>query len=500
MAQAAVVAIPARLTSSCNSSSAFHARPVVNPVLFGVLGYVLFQYAVGIYVSRRIRTETDYLIAGRSLGYGLAVFTIFATWFGAETTIGAAGAIYQDGLSGGTADPFGYGACLLLMGLVFAVPLWRRKLTTLADVFRQRFSPGVERLAVVLMIPTSLLWAAAQIRAFGQVLSAASGLEVTIMITAAALIVIAYTAFGGMLADAWTDLVQGIALLIGLVILFFVVIGDTGLDGMRQIPVERLHFFGGPETALLAMIEAWAVPVCGSVLAAELVQRVIATRTPQIARNASLIAAGMYLLFGMIPVTLGLMGPTLVPGLEHSEQILPSIAEQYLPSVLYVIFAGALVSAILSTVDSALLVASGLVSHNLIVPLWPEMTEAQKVRVARRGVALFGALAYVMALYAEGVYTLVEEASSFGSAGIFVALVIGLFSQWGGPKSAAASLVAGVVAWVLGAYVLDLTYPYLVSLAAALAGYASFALLERGRSSASGAGSSDEEWIGHGRQ
>jgi Na+/proline symporter len=453
----------------------------VNLVLLGVLGYVLFQFAVGIYVSRRIRTETDYLVAGRSLGYGLAIFTIFATWFGAETTIGAAGAIYDEGLAGGTADPFGYGACLLLMGLVFAVPLWRRKLTTLGDLFRQRFSGRVEKLAVVLMIPTSLLWAAAQIRAFGQVLSASSGLEVTLTITLAAAIVIAYTAFGGLLADAWTDVVQGIALIIGLVVLFVVVLRDTGVDALSAIPAERLRLFGGPETPLLAVVEAWAIPVCGSVLAAELVQRVIATRTPEIARRSSLVAAGLYLLFGMIPVTLGLMGTALVPGLEHGEQILPRIAAQYLPGFLYVIFAGALVSAILSTVDSALLVAAGLMSHNLVVPLRPGMTEAQKVRVARWGVALFGALAYVIALHAQGVYALVEEASAFGSAGIFVALVIGLFTRWGGAASAAAALLCGIGAWVLGAYVLALPYPYLGSLAAALAGYSVAALVERGR-------------------
>lgn len=452
----------------------------MNLVTLGVLAYVVFQFAVGMYVSRRIRTETDYLIAGRSLGYGLAIFTIFATWFGAETTIGAAGAIYDEGLAGGTADPFGYAACLLVMGAVFAVPLWRRRLTTLADLFRIRFSPRVEKLAVVLMVPTSLLWAAAQIRAFGQVLSAASGFEVTLTITAAALIVIAYTAWGGMLADAWTDLVQGIALMIGLVVVFVVVLRDTGVHALRQIPAERLQLFGGPDATLLSTVEAWAVPVCGSVLAAELVQRVIATRTPQTARNSSFIAAAMYLAFGMIPVTLGLMGPSLVPGLEHPEQILPRIAQQYLPGVLYVVFAGALVSAILSTVDSALLVASGLMSHNLIVPLRPGITEAQKVRVARWGVAVFGVLAYVMALHAEGVYALVEEASAFGSAGIFVALVIGLFSRWGGPASAAASLLVGIVAWVLGAYVLDLPYPYLVSLAAALLAYAAVALVDRG--------------------
>lgn len=450
----------------------------MNLVLAGVLGYVVLQFAIGIVVSRRIRTETDYLLAGRSLGYGLAVFTIFATWFGAETTVGAAGAIYDGALSGAAGDPFGYGLCLLLMGAVFAVPLWRRKLTTLADLFRIRFSPGVERLAVLLMVPTSLLWAAAQIRAFGQVLSASSGLEVHLTITFAALIVIAYTAFGGLLADAWTDLVQGIALMVGLVVVFAMVLRDTGWAPLAQVPAERWRPFAGVEGGLLGVAEQWAIPVFGSVVAAELVARVIATRTPRVARRSSLVAGGIYLLFGMIPVLLGMMGAVLVPGLEHGEQVLPMIAQRYLPGALYVVFAGALVSAILSTVDSALLVASSLVSHNLIVPLRPGISEAAKVRIARYGVALFGAVAYGMALYAEGVYALVEEASAFGSAGIFVVVTLGLFTRWGGPRAAASSLLAGVGVWIAGAYVLPLTAPYLASLAAAAVAYAAVAAVE----------------------
>ncbi len=107
----------------------------------------------------------------------MASFSIFATWFGAETVVGAAGSIYSDGLSGGSADPFGYGLCLVVLGVVVAAPLWRRQYTTFGDLFRERYSPGVERLAVLLMVPTSVLWAAAQIRAFGQVVSVSSELE-----------------------------------------------------------------------------------------------------------------------------------------------------------------------------------------------------------------------------------------------------------------------------------------------------------------------------------
>ena len=137
----------------------------MNLVVLGVLCYIVAQLGVAFAVSRSVRTEEDYLVAGRRLGYGLTTFTVFATWFGAETCIGSAGAVYTDGLEGGTSDPFGYAGCLLLAGLLLAAPLWRRKITTLADLFRRRYSPGVERLTVLLMVPTSLMWAAAQIRA-----------------------------------------------------------------------------------------------------------------------------------------------------------------------------------------------------------------------------------------------------------------------------------------------------------------------------------------------
>jgi SSS family transporter len=451
----------------------------MNGTLLGITIYVLAQLAIGAWVARRIRTEEDYLVAGRSLGYGLAIFTIFATWFGAETCIGAAGAIYEAGLSGGSADPFGYALCLFFMGAVFAVPLWRRRLTTMADLFRQRFSPGVERFAVLLMVPTSLLWAAAQIRAFGQVISASSGLDVELTITIAAGVVIVYTVSGGLLADAITDLIQGCALIIGLVVLFVAIMLGDGMDAVATIPAERLALFGNGTVPWYEVAESWAIPIFGSVVAAELVSRVIATRSPTVARNSCMIASGVYLAVGLIPVLIGLIGVRYLPGLEHPEQVLPLLAQQHLNPLMYALFAGALLSAILSTVDSTLLVSSSLVSHNIVVPLRPGLGEAQKVRVARIGVATFGVLAYMMALHAEGVYALVEQASAFGSAGIVVIVVFGLFTRRGGPASAFASLLAGVAVWVMGSYVLGLSWAYLAALAAAVGAYVLTALVER---------------------
>jgi Na+/proline symporter len=162
---------------------------------------------------------------------------------------------------------------------------------------------------------------------------------------------------------------------------------------------------------------------------------------------------------------------SLLPGLAEPEQILPALADTYLPTALYVVFTGGLVSAILSTVDSALLMASALVSHNVIVQIRPGLSERAKVRIARTGVAIFGVLAYVMALRAEAVYALVEEASAFGSAGIVTVVFFGLFTRIGGTGSATAALLAGVATWIVGAYLTGWPYPYLTSLAAAVGAY-----------------------------
>ena len=155
--------------------------------LLAIALYMALQFGIGLWVSRRIRTEADYILAGRNLGYLLCTFSIFATWFGAETIVGSAGRSYREGISLASAEPFGYGLCLVLAGVLFAAPLWRRGLTTLADLYRQRFSVTAERVAAIVLIPGSIYWAAAQIRAFGHVISAStSAVDTEIAIAIAA--------------------------------------------------------------------------------------------------------------------------------------------------------------------------------------------------------------------------------------------------------------------------------------------------------------------------
>ena len=109
----------------------------MNLVLGCILAYVASQLLIAFWFSRRRnKTEEDYVVAGRSLGPSMTLFAVFATWFGAETCIGAAGQAYARGLSGVLSDPFGYTLGIILMGALFAAALWKRGLLTLADLFR----------------------------------------------------------------------------------------------------------------------------------------------------------------------------------------------------------------------------------------------------------------------------------------------------------------------------------------------------------------------------
>ena len=420
--------------------------------LVALLLFLVLQLGIGVWVSRRIATEDDYLVGGRRLGTVLTTGSLFATWFGAETVIGASGLVYAGGVTLASAEPFGYALCLLLGGALLARPLWHRGLTTLADLYRQRFGVGVERLAAVLLIPGSVLWAAAQVRAFGQVIAATGGVPVTTAITLAALFTIAYTAVGGLLADAVTDVLQGLILTAGLVVMAGAVVFEVGGLGaavhqLASAPAVNL----APQAAghWLETLETWAIPVLGSLTATEIVGRLIAARSPAVARRGALLAGVLYLGVGLLPVAITLLAAPLVPPMADPEQLLPLVAREFLPPVLSAMFAGSLVAAILSTVDSTLLVASGLLSHNLVVPLAGITRERHKVRVARGGVLAFGAIAYLLAIRADGVFHLVETASAFGSAGAVVTVLGALFTRQGSAGTAAVTLLGGVAGYLL---------------------------------------------------
>lgn len=437
----------------------------MNLELIGISFYVLAMLGLGFYVSKKIKTDDDYFLAGRSLGPSLATFSIFATWFGAETCIGTAGSVYKQGLHSIHADPMGYAVCLLLMGLFFSKILWNKQITTIPDLFRERFSPTTEQLAALIMIPSSIIWAAAQIRAFGQIIHASTDFSVALAISVAAAVVVIYTISGGLLADAYTDLVQGIALIIGLIILLVVMVMDVGGPAAAMSSISKRDFWPpiNDHLTFLGRVELWMVPILGSVMSQELVSRVVASKSAEVARRSSLRACLIYLMVGFIPVIIGFLGVEYFPNLEQPETIMPLLAKNHLSSFLYVIFIGALVSAILSTVDTALLSASALFSHNLIYPFYPGLSERKKILIARTGVLISGVIAYFIAFHSDSITGLIEAATSLGGPSILIVTLIALYVKVGTAKNALIAIVASFVTWIFSHFIFEVEFPVILT-------------------------------------
>ena len=433
-----------------------------------VLAYVALQLAIGAWLSRRVSSKEDYLLGGRRLGLTLVTASMFATWFGAEACVGSASEVYEHGASAVSADPFGYGVSLVLFGLLVAAPLRRRGYTTLADLFAERFSGGVERLVAVLLIPGSVLWAAAQIRAFGHVFASTSEtLTPNVGIAVAALLTIAYTTAGGLLADVYTDLLQASILVVALVAI--TAVAFLRAEGLGGFSAETLTL--SSEQPRLVVFNAWAIPIAGSLFAQELVSRAVAAKTPEIARRGAFLSGALYLAIGLLPVLLGLLARDVLGGAALGENVLAEMARRYLGEFGFVIFVGALISAILSTVDSALLACGALIVQNLIPAVGLAGSQQSKLRAARLCVALLGLVAYALANASESVHSLVEEASAFGSAGVVVAGLFGMFTRVGGPRSAAFALIGGASTYFWAEHVSGSEGSYVWSLAAALGGY-----------------------------
>ncbi|XBQ16247.1 MAG: sodium:solute symporter family protein [Oceanicaulis sp.] len=450
----------------------------MSAITIGLICYVLIQLGIAVWASRRIGGDADYLVAGRRLGVLTLGVSLFATWFGGETVMGASAAIADEGLAGARAEPVGYALCLAAAALLVAGALRAKGYLTLADFFRDRFGPKAEIAAALVSIPTSVIWAAAQLLALASLLSAVTALPVPVAIIMSAGLVMVYTTLGGLLGDVITDVLQSLVVLAGLAVMLVLLIARAGGPAEALAAIEPAQLIlVPPGESWIERVDAFAIPILGSIVAQEMIARFLGAKTARTAVRGGLFAAGLYLVVGVFPLAFGLVGAGIGFDPEAGDLYLPLMAAELLPSALFVMFVGALFSAVLSTVDSALLAVSGLATENLYARARPKAGVREKLYAARALTLVAGLGALAVAFSGETIYGLVEIASSLGSAGLLVSLLIGLHSRFGGEWSALSALAAGLVTIWLADWVFVIPGGFLLSIAIAAAAYGAAGLV-----------------------
>jgi len=454
-------------------------------LLWFVITYWIISVAIGLWVALRVHNTSDYAAAGHSMPLYVVTATVFATWFGSETVLGIPATFLKEGLHGVVADPFGSSLCLILVGLFFAVPLYRKKLLTIGDFYRQQYGRTVEILVTLCIVISYLGWVAAQIKALGLVFNVVSDDMIskeTGMLVGAATVMV-YTLFGGMLSVAITDFIQMIIIMLGMVYIAWDLSGTAGGVGVViQHAADAGKFNFWPEWhwgEVIAFFAAWITMMLGSIPQQDVFQRVTSSKNEKTARNASLLGGSLYFMFAFIPMFLAYSATLIDPDLvrqyldSDSQLILPKLILTHSPLFAQVMFFGALLSAIKSCASATLLAPSVTFAENVVRGFYRHMTDDQLLKVMRIVVLVFTVLVTFIAIRSEmSIFKMVESAYKITLVAAFVPLVFGLYWKRATPLGGLLSVTLGAGLWIICELVTPdaIIPPQLVGLMASLVG------------------------------
>ncbi|MFN6168944.1 MAG: sodium:solute symporter family protein [Burkholderiales bacterium] len=428
-----------------------------------VVVYLLGTLAIGLYAGTRVKTSTDFALAGRRLPLVMIITTTFATWFCAETVMGISAKFVQGGLKHVVEDPFGASLCLIFVGIFFASRLYKMTLLTIGDYYRKRYGKGVEIFCSVAIILSYLGWVAAQVTAIGLVFNLVSGgaISVETGMVIGTLSVLIYVVFGGMLAIAWTDFIQMIVLVAGLTIIAMMAGSMAGgPDKVLNLAIsnEWFQFFPEPKFHDVVFFIAAAITMMlGSIPQQDIFQRVMSAKDAKTASRGAIIGGLCYFAFAFVPMFIVACAVLVMP--EESKQlladdpqkVLPTLILNHMPFFAQVLFFGALLSAVKSTASATLLAPSTSFVENIYKNLRGGLTDKQELIAFRVTLVVFTAVVLTYSIMMRGtpIYEMVSTAYQVTLCGAFVPLVAGLYWKRANKHGAMASIVMGITTWLM---------------------------------------------------
>lgn len=356
---------------------------------------------------------SDYYLAGKGLGIIALFFTLYATQYSGNTVIGYAPTAYRDGFSWIQSIPF----MTLVIGiyLLFAPRLYaiskRANFITPTDWITYRFrSKAVTILAIILMLWALGNYLLEQLVAIGQAASGLTGgtIPYEYAVIAFVIVMLTYEWLGGMKAVAFTDVMQGIVLMIGITVLLVGALtltggGFTGLS--TNIASSAPEKIGVPDyNTSVNWISMILLVGIGAAIYPNAVQRIYSSESERTLKRSLSRMAWMPPITTGFVFLVGIIGIQMFPNLDTaaSEQLVGMITNEVatINSFFYwmmVILFGGIVAAIVSTADSVLLSFSSMISNDVYGKyISPNASEKKKVKVGKfTGIAVVGLLIWV---------------------------------------------------------------------------------------------------------
>jgi SSS family solute:Na+ symporter/sodium/proline symporter len=425
-----------------------------DPYIAAIVVYIVALMGLGVWKSRSVRTQDDFMVAGRKTSTIFLVGTLASTWVGSGSLFGGAGLAFRMGFSQLWMGAGGWVGIVVVYFL--AARVRRLSQYTLSDILEKRYNPTARLLGTITIIIAYLTIAGYQFRAGGRLLNILVGIDPRIGGAIACAVVIVFTSFAGMLTIMSIDIFNGLVKTLGLIValpLAFYAVG--GLDQMSRLPANHFSVFGGNDGV-------WAMgiffPTFFLLLGeSSMYQKFFSARDEASARRAVIgMVIGVVLLETLLCL-LAMVGSakymTMAPfanpdgSLDKAatETIILQIARFDLPLVAGMVLLCAAVAMMLSTANSFLMIPSTNVTRDIYQRfINPAVSQRGIVAFQRAGIVVLGITAYVIASFFTSILDMAFTAYSMVGAGITPALLAAFLWKRVTVAGGVASMMAGL--------------------------------------------------------
>lgn len=423
--------------------------------VFAFVTFLATVIGISLYAARREEGSQDYFLAGRQLTWWLIGFSLIASNISTEHFVGMAGAGF--GAVGLAIASYEWVAAvsLVVVGLFLLPRYLRLGIYTMPEFLERRYGQAARSLMAVYMLVAYVGVAIAAVLYSGALgLQAIFGIDLGWGIWLIGLLAGAYTIYGGLKAVVWSDLLQGVTLLVGgavVMVLGLRAVGGWGAfmaaNGDKMHMVLPANHPDLPWTALLLGI--WIPNFFYWGCNQFITQRALGARSLAHGQRGIMLAAAIKLVIPFIIVIPGIIAFQLFQAqITHGDQAYPVLIANLLPAGLRGILFAALFGAVMSSLDSMLNSASTLFTMDIYKGmLRPEASDKRLLTVGRRATAvlmLAGCLLAPLPGQFEGVFRYIQLVWGFISPGVVAAFFFGLVIRRAPQSAAVTALILGV--------------------------------------------------------
>jgi len=441
-----------------------------------LIGYLIFIFIMGIIFKRYMKGLGDFIVAGRHLRVFLAVATLTGTELGLVTVMYNSELGFRSGFSAFHIGVIEAG-CIAGIGLTGFIiyKLRESKVMTIPEFYGKRFGEKVRWVGGVILALSGILNMGLFLQAgsrfiIGLIGTGISGTTTKLVMSAMLIMVLVYTALGGMVSVVICDYIQFVTLSLGMGILTYFSIKSVGWDNLFSSVSAGFHGEGWfnpvaqPNFGITYIIWMFLVSLSAAVLWQAVTLRVLASKSPKTAQRMY----GLFTITGLarriMPMLWGICAFIFISGAAHlsgaffpengeglnTQYGFPVFIAKIVPSGLIGIIAAGMMAAFMSTHDSYLLSWSSVLTQDIISPLFKrDLSEKTRILITRAGIVGIGIYLLIWGLWYEAPTSLWSYFAITGTiyfAGAFSVIVAGLYWKRASRTGAMASLVCGLFA------------------------------------------------------